>query len=83
MVIGIIPERRSASSGIRSNVDIPNYTTAYLAAGTVTNVGTINLQSMGNDTELQITGAVTFAGSGNVVMSANSKNYILGNRHIN
>ena len=45
--------------------------------GTLTNQGTINLNSVGNTTELQANGAVTLTGGGTIVMSDNVDNYFL------
>src|ERR1035438_4104111 len=45
--------------------------------GTLTNQGTIQLNSNGNTTELQANGAVTLAGGGAIVMSDNNNNFLL------
>jgi fibronectin-binding autotransporter adhesin len=59
-------------------VDIPNNDILNLGIGTVTNSGTINIQSSNNSTQLHIDGNVTLAGTGKVIMSANGANVILG-----
>ena len=64
------------SSG--TTLDIPNNNGLAIGAGTITNNGTINLQSTSNNTELTIAGATTLSGTGNVTMSNNSANYITG-----
>jgi hypothetical protein len=48
------------------------------AAGTITNKGTINIGSSGDSTELVINGNVTLAGTGNVILSDNANNFVLG-----
>ncbi|MGA3077543.1 MAG: hypothetical protein ABSG56_28160, partial [Bryobacteraceae bacterium] len=45
--------------------------------GTLTNLGTIQLNSSGNLTELQANGAVTLTGGGTIAMSDNINNYLL------
>jgi hypothetical protein len=45
--------------------------------GTVTNTGTVNLQSVGNLTDLQISGAVTLAGNGAVNLSNAAQNRVV------
>ncbi len=64
------------SSG--STLDIPNNNGLALGVGTITNKGTINLQSGGNITQLVLAGNVTLAGTGKVIMSANPNNLISG-----
>ena len=59
-------------------VDIPNNNILNLGIGTITNQGTINLQSSNNSTQLKIAGNVTLAGTGKVIFSNNSNNVILG-----
>jgi hypothetical protein len=46
--------------------------TLSLGAGTITNNGTINLMTSGNPSALNILGGVTLAGTGEVIMTANS-----------
>ncbi len=59
-------------------VDVLNGSVLNLQ-GTITNKGTINLQSSANVTELNIgSGPVTLAGTGKVILSANTNNFILG-----
>ena len=45
--------------------------------GTFTNQGTVQMNSVGNTTELQANGAVTLTGGGTIVMSDNVNNYLL------
>src|SRR6202050_867762 len=61
-----------------SKVNLENGSILTIASGTVTNKGTINLESSGNYTELAINGNVTLAGTGKVILSANGANLILG-----
>jgi fibronectin-binding autotransporter adhesin len=49
-----------------------------LGAGTITNNGTINENSTGDNTFINITGATTLAGTGSINMSAHTQNYIQG-----
>jgi hypothetical protein len=64
------------SSG--STLDIPNNDGLALGVGTITNAGTINLESTNNNTELQLDGNVTLAGTGKIIMSPNANNIITG-----
>ena len=60
-----------------SALQIPDNQIAELTAGTITNNGTIDLNSGGDTTELQIVGgAVTLTGGGQIVMSDKTQNYI-------
>ncbi len=60
-----------------SALQIPDNQIAALTAGTITNNGTININSVGDNTELQIVGgAVTLTGGGKVVMTDKNQNYI-------
>ena len=61
------------SSG--SNYSVSNATLTVLQ-GTITNNGTIQLNSGGNNTDLQIVGPVTLTGSGTVTLSNNGANRI-------
>jgi fibronectin-binding autotransporter adhesin len=61
-----------------STVNVPNNNGLNLGAGTITNNGTINLQSTSNNTELVIAGSTTLSGSGSVTMSNNANNIITG-----
>jgi hypothetical protein len=61
-----------------STLNIPNNDGLDFGVGTITNSGTINLQSDGNNTELAIDGNVILAGTGKVIMTANADNIILG-----
>ncbi len=74
-------ENNATMSGLTisaGTVDVLNGTILNLQ-GTITNKGTINLQSTGNGTELNIgSGPVTLAGTGKVILSANTNNFILG-----
>lgn len=45
--------------------------------GTVTNTGAVNIQSVGNLSDLQISGAVTLAGNGAVNLSNDSQNRVV------
>ena len=58
-----------------SNYVTPNATVTVLQ-GTITNNGTIALNSGGNNTDLQISGPVTLAGAGIVSMGNNGNNRI-------
>jgi fibronectin-binding autotransporter adhesin len=64
------------SSG--TTLDIPNNNGLALGAGTITNNGTINLQSSGNNTELTVAGSTTLSGTGTVTMSNAANNIITG-----
>jgi hypothetical protein len=57
---------------------IQNNAVTQVAAGTLTNSGTIQLNSAGNFTELEIDGNVSLTGSGTVTMSNNVNNFIFG-----
>jgi fibronectin-binding autotransporter adhesin len=60
-----------------SALRIPDNQVAALTAGTITNNGTINLNSIGDTTELQIVGgAVTLTGGGSIVMTDKTQNFI-------
>jgi hypothetical protein len=48
-------------------------------AGTLTNTGTVQLNSAGNFTELRLNGNVSLTGAGTVTMGNNSNNLIFGN----
>ena len=58
-----------------SNYALPNNTTTGLQ-GTITNNGTIQLNSAGNLTDLQVSGSVTLTGTGSVNMGNNFFNRI-------
>ena len=74
---GSLPTLTGVTISSGSTLDIPNNNGLALGAGTITNKGTINLQSSGNNTQLVITGGnVTLTGSGNVTMSGNTGNSI-------
>ena len=74
---GSIPTLTGVTISSGSTLDIPNNDGLAFGAGTITNKGTINLQSSGNNTQLVITGGnVTLTGSGNVTMSGNTDNSI-------
>jgi hypothetical protein len=69
-------------------LNIANNNGLYFNAGTFSNNGRVNMNSVGNGTFLFINGAsdTTFTGSGRVVMGGNSQNYIYsqtGRRLIN
>ena len=53
---------------------INNYATVLV--GTMTNTGAIQLNSIGNVTELEASGAVTLTGGGTVTLSDNGQNYL-------
>jgi fibronectin-binding autotransporter adhesin len=78
---GVFTNQSATLSGLTisaGTINIPNATVLNLL-GTITNKGTINLESTGNTTELNIgSGSVTLAGTGKVILSANANNYILG-----
>jgi len=77
-----VAENGTTINGITINTgtmfDVNNAQVLNLAAGTITNQGTINLTSTGNTTEIAINGAVTLAGTGKIILSANANNFILG-----
>ena len=78
---GVFTNEAATLSGLTisaGTVNIPNGTVLNIL-GTITNKGTINLESSGSATELNIgSGSVTLAGTGKVILSANANNYILG-----
>src|SRR5580658_2933577 len=57
--------------------DILNNSTTQVS-GTITNNGTINLESGGNNTELDLTASTTLSGSGTVVLGGGGPNFIGG-----
>jgi hypothetical protein len=61
-----------------STLNVLNSEFLTLGAGTVTNNGSINLQSIGNATELIMAGTTTLAGTGTVTMSNSGGNFIFG-----
>ena len=63
----------TVSSGSSVLVTNNNYLTFE---GTLTNDGTVNLGSVGNDTEFDPSGPVTLVGAGTIQLSDNSQNYI-------
>ncbi len=73
-----VPTLTGVTISAGSTLDIPNNNGLDLGVGTVTNKGTINLESSGNNTELVIDGNVTLASTGKVIMSANANNIITG-----
>jgi fibronectin-binding autotransporter adhesin len=73
-----VPTLTGVTISAGSTLDIPNNNGLDLGVGTITNKGTINLESGGNNTELVIDGNVTLAGTGKVIMSPNGSNMILG-----
>jgi hypothetical protein len=75
---GATPSLTNVTISSGTVLDLPNNYVITLDAGTITNKGTINLESSGSGTWLQINGAVTLAGTGKVIMSANANNLILG-----
>ena len=68
------------SSG--STLNIANDTQLQFGTGTITNDGTINENAANNATDIYITGNVTLAGTGKVIMSASGNNQITGNGSI-
>jgi hypothetical protein len=78
---GVFMDENSATlSGLTisaGTIDVLN-TTILTLQGPITNKGTINLQSTGNVTELNISGSITLTAPGKVIMSANANNFILG-----
>ncbi len=60
-----------------STVATPNNTTTTLA-GTITNNGTITLNSVGNGTSLLLSGNVTLNGTGTLALSNNVSNQVYG-----
>jgi hypothetical protein len=79
---GVFTDENTATlSGLTISAGTINVPTASILnlQGTITNKGTINLESTGNTTELSIgSGNVTLAGTGKVILSANTNNYVLG-----
>ncbi|NMC74692.1 MAG: choice-of-anchor D domain-containing protein, partial [Geobacteraceae bacterium] len=61
---------------INGQVAVQNGQTGYLE-GTITNTGTLRLNSAGGATDLRINGDVTLAGPGSLTMSNNPNNRIL------
>jgi hypothetical protein len=61
-----------------SSTVVVNNNTTLLLTGTITNNGSIQENSVGNLTEILLTGNVTLKGTGALVMSDNSNNYIFG-----
>ena len=55
---------------------LPNNNSTFLT-GTITNNGSIQLNSVGNVTSLEANGAVTLTGAGTVTLSDNIQNYLL------
>ena len=60
-----------------STIAVPNSSSLTLA-GTITNGGSIQLNSAGNGTFLNASGTTTLTGGGTVVLSDNSQNYLSG-----
>lgn len=60
-----------------STVQVPNNNEATLV-GTITNTGSLQINSAGNNTFLLPSGAVTLTGSGALTLSDNNNNYIEG-----
>ena len=75
---GSTPSLTNVTISAGTILNTPNDDVITFDAGTITNKGTINLESSGSGTWIQINGAVTLAGTGKVVMSANANNAILG-----
>src|SRR4029077_19078172 len=63
------------SSG--SNYQVDNATTTFVN-GTITNNGTLTLASVGNGTDLELSGNTALTGTGTVTMSNNTQNFIFG-----
>jgi len=83
----IVAEFFSTLNGVTisngTTVNLADGQVLNLAAGTITNNGTINLESSGDSTELAINGVTTLAGTGSVTMTANTNNLILGGGTLN
>ncbi|HEV3279771.1 MAG TPA: PEP-CTERM sorting domain-containing protein [Terriglobia bacterium] len=60
-------------------VIVGNDTGLVLGGGTVTNTGAIEMNSIGNITQLQFSGTTTLTGGGTVTLSNTTANEILGN----
>ena len=77
-----VAENSTTLNGVTINTgtmfNVGNAQVLNLAAGTITNKGTINLTSTGNTTEIAINGAVTLASTGKVILSNSADNFILG-----
>ena len=75
----MIAQNSALLSGVTNNaaIQIPNNTAAQLA-GTVTNNGSIQVNSGGNNTFLHINGNTTLNGKGTIALSNNGANYVDG-----
>ncbi len=60
-----------------STIAVPNNTSLTLA-GTITNAGAMQLNSVGNGTYLIANGATTLTGGGTITLSDNSQNFLSG-----
>jgi len=60
------------------SLGISDNTTLTVAGSSIQNAGTINLNSGGNNTFLNITGSTTLSGSGTLTMSNHIQNFIQG-----
>ncbi len=65
-----------------SNLTVVN-TSILDLTGTITDNGTINLDSTGNGTQIQLSNAVTLAGTGTLTLSNNANNEIFANNDTN
>ncbi len=75
---GSLLDSASATIANQGVVSVANNTSISLQ-GTLNNTGSINLQSVGNLTELKITASnATLSGGGTLVLSDNSQNYVYG-----
>ena len=75
---GSVLNNVSVSVGTGSALVVNNNQYLYLG-GTLTNQGTVALNSLGNDTELRTIGTVTLNGGGVLALSDNGQNYLTSN----
>jgi hypothetical protein len=77
-----VAENGTTLNGVTINTgtmfNVNNAQVLNLAAGTITNKGTINLTSTSSTTEISINGAVTLASTGKLILSNSASNFILG-----
>jgi hypothetical protein len=82
--VGTIATAPASAASTLSGVSIAGNTTIKVTnntvldlAGTISDVGTIALNSSGDATQLKITGSVTLQGGGNVTLTDNAHNFIV------
>jgi hypothetical protein len=72
---GSLLDGATSPMALAATVDIQNNEYFYIE-GAIANSGTINLQSVGNDTRLRVNANTTLTGSGQIVLSDNSQNLV-------